>query len=346
VPSGRRPVGEVMKEPCPGLNPRRLVTLMRDAIQRCRLNLDGVVVLTEAATGAYVVTPVLAAMAGARHVCALTRPSRYGSVEDVTVATMALGEFAGVADRLSIYTERHQDLFCQADIVTNSGHVRPLDATAISWMRPTAVIPLMYEAWEFRPADVDLDACRRRGIPVGGTNERHPAVDVFGFLGLMAVKLLTDAGVSAYRGRILLLCDNPFLPFIERGLRSAGAAVRVVECLSDAPGDETYDAVMVACQPRRESALSRADVARLAASWPGAVVAQFWGDVDRSALIDAGVPLWPLDPLRPGHMGILPSAVGPEVIVRLQAGGLKAAEILRRLGDNLAPEERAFVEVL
>jgi hypothetical protein len=346
VPSGRRPMTEVGKEPSPGLNPHRLVALMRDAIQRCRLNLDGAVVLTEAATGAYVVTPVLAAMAGARHVCALTQPSRYGSVEDVEAATLALGELAGVADRLAIFTERNEDLFCQADIVTNSGHVRPLDAATIGWMRPTAVIPLMYEAWELRPGEVDLDVCRRRGIRVGGTNERHPAVDVFGFLGLMAVKLLTDAGVSAYRGRVLLLCDNPFRPFIERGLRNAGAAVRVVERLSDAPGDETYDGVVVACQPRQESVLSAADAALLAASWPGAVVAQFWGNLDRSALADAGVPIWPLDPPVPWHMGILPSAVGPEAIIRLQSGGLKAAEILRRFDDNLAPDERAFVEAL
>ena len=36
----------------PGLNDRRLLSLMRSAVDRCRLNLEGAVVLTDAATGA------------------------------------------------------------------------------------------------------------------------------------------------------------------------------------------------------------------------------------------------------------------------------------------------------
>ena len=54
-----------MKHCSPGLNPQRLVRLMREAVERCELDLSGKVILTEAATGAYVVTPVLAAMADA-----------------------------------------------------------------------------------------------------------------------------------------------------------------------------------------------------------------------------------------------------------------------------------------
>ena len=46
----------------PGLNNKRMLHLMRAAVERCRLDLRGAVVLTEAASGAYVVTPVLAAM--------------------------------------------------------------------------------------------------------------------------------------------------------------------------------------------------------------------------------------------------------------------------------------------
>jgi hypothetical protein len=52
----------------PGLNPARLAALMSEAVARCRLDLQGAVVLTEAASGPYVVTPVLAAVAGATKV--------------------------------------------------------------------------------------------------------------------------------------------------------------------------------------------------------------------------------------------------------------------------------------
>ena len=109
--------------------------------------------------------------------------------------------------------------------MTNSGQVRPIDAATVAAMRPSSVVPLMYESWEHRASDVDLDACRRRGIAVAGTNETHPVVDVFSFLGPMAVKQLHDAGVAVYGSRIAVLCDNSFSPFIADYLRGGGAAV-------------------------------------------------------------------------------------------------------------------------
>ena len=37
----------------------------------------------------------------------------------------------------------------------------------------------MYEAWEWRDADMDITYIRKRGFKIGATNERHPKVDVF-----------------------------------------------------------------------------------------------------------------------------------------------------------------------
>ena len=100
------------------------------------------------------------------------------------------------------------------------------------------------------------------------------------------------------------------------------------ERLQDGPLDECCDAVIVALRPAAQPLPSAADAARLAERAPGAVLVQFWGDVDRDALSAAAVPVWPEAPPAPGHMAILPSAVGPEPIVRLQAGGLKVGEVL------------------
>ena len=137
-----------MKDLRPGLNPRCLIDLMQTAIERCRLDLSGTIVLTEAASGAYVVTPVLAAMAGAVRVFAITRSTPYGSVEDVATQTEELARRAGVDGRLIIVTEKTAAVVSQADIVTNSGHVRPIDSAMVRMMKPSAVIPLMYEAWD------------------------------------------------------------------------------------------------------------------------------------------------------------------------------------------------------
>ena len=335
-----------MTDTRPGLNPHRLVTLIQQAIKRCDLQLQNAIILTEAATGAYATTPVIAAIAGAKKVFAITRNSRYGSVDEVQALTQQLAEIAGVNDRLEFITEKSSEIVAQSDIITNSGHVRPLNAETIASMKPNAVIGLMYEAWEFRPEDVDLAACRQRGIEVAGVNERHPAVDVFSFLGIMAVKLLLDAGIAVYASNILLLCDNPFGSFIERGLVNGGASVDTVDSLAMAPKDKIYDAILVALQPKPEPVISATDADAIAKNWPGTLVAQYWGDIERSAFVSHKIPLCPRVEPKPGHMGILPSAVGPEPIIRLQTGGLKAAEVMWRKSLQCVDQGMEFVQLL
>jgi hypothetical protein len=326
-----------MTHPRPGMNPARLTRLMGEAIRRCGVDLTGAVVLTEAATGPYVVTPVMAAMAGADRVIAVTRNTHYGTVAEVEAATRTLAELAGVGGRIEVVDRKTAGAIGRADIVTNSGHVRPLDAETIGAMKVTAVVPLMYEAWELRAGEVDLAACRARGVRVAGTNERHPHVDVFGYLAAQAIKLLVDAGVPVYRNRILVICDNPFLPYLRDGLTAAGAEVRVAEDLGRAADGEAPDAILIAVKPQAALAIDRPTAARLAGRWPGVVFAQFWGDVDRAALSEAGLPCCPVKEPAAGHMGMLPSAVGPDPVVRLQAGGLKVGEVLWRNPPAGAP---------
>lgn len=329
----------------PGLDPRRLVRLMGAAIERCDLELSGLTVLTEAASGAYVVTPVLAAMAGA-DVYALASGTAYASSARIRELTGELARLGNVVDRIQLVDGKDPDIVAAADVVTNSGQVRPVDAETVAHMKPSAVVPLMYESWEYRPTDVDLAACRSRGILVAGTNERHPNVDVFSFLGQMAVMQLHDAGIAVRGSSVLLLCDNAFAPFIMNDLTNAGADVTEARQLVEDAISSQCDAVVLAMQPGKTPAFTADDATLLSRRAPGAVLVQYWGDVDRGALAAAGVPVWPLQAPGRGHMGVLPSAVGPEPIVRLQTGGLKVGQVLARGLDTASPEDLAFVQVL
>lgn len=328
-----------------GLHPPRLARIARQAVAECGVDLSGVRVLTEAATGPYVVTPVLAALAGAE-VDAVTRTTRYGTVAEVVRQTLGLAELAGVRDRIRVHEGLTPALVGAADVVTNSGHLRPLDARVVGWMRPDAVVPLMFEAWEIDLGrdDVDLDALRARGVRFAGTNERNPAVGVFGFLGPMAVRLLTDAAVAVRGCRVAVLCDNPFRDYLRDGLTAAGADVTVTDRPAGLELTEDLDAVLVALRPTGRPVLSSADVDRVAALAPTAVLAQFWGDLPREHCYRLGVPVVPAPAPPAGHMGVLPSAVGPEPVVRLQAGGLRVAAVLRTPADTWTDEDRSFVD--
>jgi hypothetical protein len=104
--------------------------------------------------------------------------------------------------------------------------------------------------------------------------------------------------------------------------------------------------VLVSMRPTGGPVLSAAELDALAARWPGVLVAQYWGDLDRDGVTDRGLPLWPATAPGAGHMGVLPSEVGPDPIVRLQTGGLKVAEVLRRPAAQRTAADLEFLDEL
>lgn len=314
----------------PGFSIQRIVQLMRRSIAATGLDLSHMTLLTEAASGAYGVTPVIAAMAGAKRVYAFARSSRYGSVGDVRAWISELAAASGLTGRVDIVEEVSTDILGSVDIITNSGHLRPLSADLVNRLPKTAVIALMFEAWEFRENDIDLAACAQRNIPIVGVNERHPSVDVFSFLGPLCVKQLLSCGFPVYSNRVALLCDNDFAEPIRKGLAGLGASLATFSAVREifrAP----WDAIVVALKPAIEQRIGHCEALYLATvAPPGTTVVQFWGDIDRAASIAHGLNIWPPEPPSLGHMGALLSEIGPEPIVRLQTGGLRAAEWIFR----------------
>jgi hypothetical protein len=115
------------------INNPRLIKRLREIVDHVGLDLSGGTVLTEAATGAYVVTPVIAALAGAR-VTAFTRASRFGMVEEVRRQTTRLADALDLTDRIDVVDHLRHEVIASADIVTNSGHLRPLTAEVVNRM--------------------------------------------------------------------------------------------------------------------------------------------------------------------------------------------------------------------
>lgn len=320
------------------------------------LDLNGLTVLTEAATGNYVVTPLIAAMAGA-DVFAIARDSRFGTAAAARKQTRDLARAAGIEKRIHFISEKTRAVLKRTDIITNSGHVRPIDRAAIEQLKSTAVIPLMFEPWEFRTADLDLYACFERGIPVVGTNESNSSVNIDAYLGMMVLKQLLNAEIEVFESNLLVVSDNRFGKEIDKTLRVAGANVRLVEfdAKKSAPlSTESLrhlDAVILAANPipgvNFVGANSILDIECLKAASPQALVIQFWGDMDRAALAKHKVTVYPPTDPGAGHMGILPSDVGVVPVIRLQAVGLKVGEVMARVRQAGAqPSEaiRAAVE--
>jgi len=322
-------------------------------VQALNLDLKGKTVVTEAASGAYVVTPVLAALAGAK-VFAFTRTTRYGTREEVIANTKEL--IAQYGDKLDITFPDviTDEIIAQADMITNSGHLRPLSASLLKSAKDSLVIPLMYEAWEWRDADMEIGYIRERGFKLGATNERHPEVDVFSYLGDMAIKQIFDAGLCLYKNKFVLLCNNDFGPYIAKVVAKMCDDLAVIDkdenkskydlngidWIGGFPNvnlPEKYrdaEAVIFTAYPFDQSWMTGGDkspisIKQLKQQIKDPFVLRYCGDVPSEALDRESVRYFPAN-VHSGHMGILPSAIGNDPIIRLQAGGLKAGELLMR----------------
>jgi hypothetical protein len=315
------------------LNPKRVIILIRRTIEQVQLDLSGLTVLTEAASGAYVCTPVIAAMARAEHVFAVTGDSQYASADTVVSLTRALGRLCDIPNKVEISTKRRLDLFAQADIVTNLGFVRPIDAEAVSVLKPTAVISLMCETWEYRPGDVDLNSCRQKGIQVLGTNEDFKGLEVFRYSGVLCAKMILDAQIEIYKSKIIVVSTDKFGKTITEYLKKSGAKVELFSRIPNPEALHAADALVIADYTRSDEILGRrGDVtaAQVAKAAPGITVVRFAGRIDVQGLREQSIPVYPDVELGPHRMAMTLAALGPRPVVELHAAGLKVGEMMAR----------------
>lgn len=316
------------------------------AIRRLGLDLTGLTVYTEAATGPYAYSACLAALAGGQ-VIALARDSRWGAAEDIAAAQALLARHWDLANPPRVVFEKNPEDFALADIVTNSGQVRPLDAQCLGWMRPTAVIPLMWETYEWRPDELDLAACRRLGILVLGTDETR-----MGFLDFVPetiIKLLHSAGIAVHDGTFLYLASGPITECVVRHFGHLGAQVRV-SAHTARPDDPAFlspaspeflpylkrcDAVI--CDERFDRRPLIGDnglisLALLQECCPGITIVNRHGILENAALQSAGIPCVPTASPVPWHMPAATTAIlGLRPTLTLVAAGLKVGEAMARL---------------
>ncbi len=335
-------------------NELRCYRLVIYALMTFSLDLKGLFLLTEAATGYYALTPLIGALAGAEKVYCITRDSRYGSAREAAEATKGLAKAWGVVDRIEAVADRDDPAIRLADIVTNLGFVRPLDANFLGRLKATAVIPLMREPWEFRDSDLDLQECRRRGIPVLGTNERHPTLQTFGYIGHLCMKLLFELDIEVFQSRVVLVGSGEFVHAAVVALTRAGADVTVINpSLKDAFQLEAErealrwaDVLVVIELSMREKIIGqggRITASGLACLNRRIVVAHIAGYVERGELEAAGIDCRPERFAPPGFMSAATDYLGPKPLIDLHAAGLKVGELMARqrlLGRSATETER------
>ncbi len=333
-------------------NPFRTRKLIHEAIESLNLNLEDLIVLTEAASRNYVVTPIIAAIAGAEKIYAITADSQYGQAKDVADFTNRFAEYCGVRNKVQVIFEKTKRIVNQADIITNLGFVRPINRELIDMMKEDAVIPLMCEAWELREGDIDLKVCRAKGIPVMATNEDYPGLEVFDFSGNLCIKMLFELEIEVYKSKIAVISSDKFGIVIEKYLKAAGAQTGKFKNLKNQECREfikTCDALVIADYSSYETFIGnkgQITVCDLFELSPGISVVQFSGMVVVDELAEAGIPCFPRHSIGTRRMGMTLAHLGPKPVISLHTAGLKVGELMARERLSNRSREEAEMEAL
>ncbi len=315
---------------------RRCGRLIESIISSLKLDLRNIRVLTETGSGAFVLTPLIAAMAGAEEVIAVTSDSPYGSAKEVMSYTRNWSEVLGVSiKKLRISECPSRDYAETADLVTNLGFVRPLDACFLSRLPENAAISLMWEPWEFRSVDLDLEYCRTNNIPVLGTNERDGRLQIFKYVGLLAIKLLFEAGLEVYRSKVLVIGSGVFGTEVTSAIENSGGMVIRYDPTVRWPLPESevakdfidLDAVIVVeNQVSGELVGDRGISPELFLG--GVQLIHICGNINHASIEHYAISKFPERRVGTGYMTVTTDYLGPRPVIDLHAAGLKVGECL------------------
>lgn len=304
------------------------------------LDLKGRTVLTEVGTHNYLFSPIVPALCGAEKVYALAKDNAYGKAYEV------IQECRQICDKLDLrnvhFLEQTipTEILPEIDILTNSGNLRPINKSLLQYCKKDLVIPLMYEAWEFRNSDIDIDYCKDHGFKVAGTWEDHPVLQVFRYSGLLAMKMAFNAGFEIEGNHIFVWSNDNFGKVISEKFIEEGGKVTLsndptlfYQMLPD------LDFVFLADYFMEGSYLSNGgilDASRVVELNPDIVFVHLFGNVDYKYCLEQTIEVFPKYDGKRHVMSYTLGYIGLIPILRLQVGGYRVAfELLENKTSDL-----------
>lgn len=265
----------------------------------------------EAANGPYCLTAQIAAEAGAK-VIAFSRDSRYGSYNEVLELNQKIAQ--SLDHLLPIqYIEHLDEVDTTFDFICNTGFLRPIGPELLRKLRSQdGLVALMYEDWEFRPRDIDLDYCREHRIPIVATIEFNPFSDFSSYFKGM-IRGFLEKYIQVNQ-KTYWLCDNPFkehLPFI----------------FDDAVNPTDWEQIpenanlILLLNQHETPCLNQTQVDTVIKKKLNLI--HIWGNVENLE----GFEFHPSNRPSQGHMSVIPSDYSVEAVACLQTTSLKACEL-------------------
>lgn len=318
---------------------RRAVRIINETINDLDVDISGKVVLTEVGSKNYLYTPIIASLSGASEVYAVAKNSRYGLAKDIIAECLTYCEKLQIKNIKFLEEDIPNTVLAQADIICNSGNLRPINEDKLKHCKQSVVIPLMYEAWEFRAQDVDLSYCKIKNIKVAGTWENHPKIKVFNYCGMLAVKMALEAGFEITGNNIIVWSDDHFGEVISQKFKDEKASVIQTVQIADFYNNlASVDFVFLADYDESGKYFGKDgifDIKKIKELNPDISFIHLYGNIDIEFINSNNISIFPQQnghaqvmTYTLGHVGLIP-------ILRLQVAGLKVAQEM--IANNYSP---------
>ena len=314
---------------------KRVLSKIRNKIRELELDLTGYTILTEVGSSEYVFTPIIAALANANRVIAYTKNSRYGLASDNILECKKVLNGIDMHYNVEFYSGEISKTHLEtADIITNSGFLRPLNEGKLKHLKKNAVIPLMYEKWELRDSDIDINYCKENNIKVAGTWENHPSLLVFNHVGPLALKMALNAGYEVYENKIIVWSDDHFGEVVKEAFLNIGANDVILttneEYLYNNIDNVDFIFICDYDEEREYGTPYFFDFEKLLKKNTTFGIVHLYGKINYNKHKNSLTNIYPPSDGSPSLMTFTLSHVGINPIVNLQVSGFKVAESLKK----------------
>jgi len=324
--------------------------IILSSIKKVSLDLSGLTVLTEAATGPWKFTPFIAAFANAKKIICYTKNSKFGTTEEIKENFKNISNFLGLQDKFCVCDSLSKKIINQADIVTNSGFLRPIDQDFIINLKKTAVISLMWEPWEFFGKDINLKECWKKGISILGVNESNDVLNVMKYAGELIEKILEINSLENNNKKIIVISENISGFHIIEKLEKSNLVYCISETkfvefqkkfkvisknLKDIEHDflQNIDYIIIDSYPITKKIIDDNEGISpkiLKKFCPNVKIIVYFGDVNYDLIEKIGLECYPRKNTSIGKMYWTADLLGSRPIIELNTLGIKVGEILSK----------------
>lgn len=303
--------------------------LIKQAIEKFNLDLTDLTVLTEGASGNFFWTPFICSFSNAKEVLVYVKDNTYSTKEEVIQKyNYFLNHFN--IQNIKLLTELTKEVISKANIITNTAMLRPLNEEKLKFNH-NCVIPLMYEAWEFRESDLDLQYCIDNNILVAGTNEYDNRVRTIDYLGLVVKKLMFEFNLEVQFTNVLLIGEGKFAKSIYNSLVSDKANI---DNLIDADNYKKYDCIVFADHESDNLYIGVKGLLDLEDFNDDIKIIHISGNIDKHFLDERNIEYNPKNIKLNRFMSVTTDYVGPKPVIDLHSAGLKVGQLLYKAKVN------------